>query len=239
MKDTEEGDDDDIVKSTLCDIMPVKDLDLCDAKENANEKKAVNRTISTITRNLSNLSIVSPSSSACTLDECLLEKTKFMLQCSKCQRLTHYACTQLPPYQISLFMQKGYRLYVCRTCVGAVDKDILENRLLESEINEDDILQKETEMISGDIDKRNPTQCTSTCTQTSDTFKTNGQLIEINRNAQNELTRRISQLRKANDEKYSFAISKTMKLRLYATSTVPNIKQKGYNCMYAGHVLEQ
>ena len=201
MKDTEEGDDDDIVKSTLCDIMPVKDLDLCDAKENANEKKAVNRTISTITRNLSNLSIVSPSSSACTLDECLLEKTKFMLQCSKCQRLTHYACTQLPPYQISLFMQKGYRLYVCSTCVGAVDKDILENRLLESEINEDDILQKETEMISGDIDKRNPTQCTSTCTQTSDTFKTNGQLIEINRNAQNELTRRISQLRKANDEK--------------------------------------
>ena len=108
MSEREEGDDDDIVKSTLCDIMPVKDLDLCNAKENANEKKAVNRTISTITRNLSNLSIVSPSSSACTLDcECLLEKTKFMLQCSKCQRLTHYACTQLPAYQISCKKDTG------------------------------------------------------------------------------------------------------------------------------------
>ena len=40
---------------------------------------------------------------------------------------THYYCTQLPDYQIALFLQKGYRLFKCKACVGAIHEDILNN----------------------------------------------------------------------------------------------------------------
>ena len=77
-----------------------------------------------ITRNLSSLSIRSTSSSDCTQPECILGKSKFMLKCCKCKHLTHYKCTQLPDYQVALFLRKGYRLYVCRTCVGEIEVGI-------------------------------------------------------------------------------------------------------------------
>ena len=56
-----------------------------------------------------------------------MENSKFMLACSKCKRLTHYRCTKLPAYQVTLFMKKGYRLYVCSLCVGEIDEEILGN----------------------------------------------------------------------------------------------------------------
>ena len=87
----------------------------------------VNKKVSSITRNLSNMSIVSPSNSICTLAGCDMGSTKFMLECSKCKKLTHYSCTQLPPYQLSLFMQSGYRRYICSACVGEVHYEILDN----------------------------------------------------------------------------------------------------------------
>ena len=59
--------------------------------------------------------------------ECEMENSKFMLACSKCERLTHYRYTKLPAYQVTLFMKKGYRLYVCSLCVGEIDEEILGN----------------------------------------------------------------------------------------------------------------
>ena len=69
-----------------------------------------------ITRALSSLSIRSTSSSDCTQPECILGKSKFMLKCCKCKHL--------PDYQVALFLRKGYRLYVCRTCVGEIEVGI-------------------------------------------------------------------------------------------------------------------
>ena len=63
---------------------------------------------SDITRNLSNMSIVSLNPSVCTLEHCVLEANMHMLICSKCKRSTHYTCTYLPPYQIYLFTRKRY-----------------------------------------------------------------------------------------------------------------------------------
>ena len=83
-------------------------------------------TVSGITENLNNLSIIS-TNSACSFQDCDEEASKFMLQCNKCKKLTHYGCTQLPAYQISLFMPSGYRRYVCVKCVGSIHEDILEN----------------------------------------------------------------------------------------------------------------
>ena len=39
-----------------------------------------------------------------------------MIDCNKCNRYTHFPCTKLPNYQISQFMVKGYRKYVCSNC---------------------------------------------------------------------------------------------------------------------------
>ena len=80
-----------------------------------------------ITENLRDLNIISPKPSSCTLTTCLSDRDKCKLKCTKCLWLVHYACTQLPPYQIALFMQKNYRLYVCNMCVGKISKDILES----------------------------------------------------------------------------------------------------------------
>ena len=66
--------------------------------------------VSGITHEFNNLSIISPITSACSAIDCETEKSKFMLECSKCSKSTHYRCTQLPPYQIALFMRKGYGL---------------------------------------------------------------------------------------------------------------------------------
>ena len=73
---------------------------------------------------------------ACTLDGCTMDKTNGVLECSNCKRLTNYACTKLPAYQIGMFMLKGYRLFKCSTCVGEIHNDILENCPLEAKSDE-------------------------------------------------------------------------------------------------------
>ena len=56
-----------------------------------------------------NLSLVSvsPNPSQCSLIHCIDDEDQFKLQCSGCNRLVHYACTQLPVYQVSHFLTKG------------------------------------------------------------------------------------------------------------------------------------
>ena len=39
----------------------------------------------------------------------------------KCSRLVHYTCTQLPTYQLSQFLTKGCRRYVCMQCTHVPD----------------------------------------------------------------------------------------------------------------------
>ena len=70
---------------------------------------------------------ITPSSHKCIHNECNKDSNRHMLMCSKCKRFTHYGCTELPPYQVSLFLQKGYRLYQCKECVGEIHSDIINN----------------------------------------------------------------------------------------------------------------
>lgn len=39
------------------------------------------------------------------------------IKCSKCKRSVHYACTNLPIYQLRLFYTKNYRGFICVSCV--------------------------------------------------------------------------------------------------------------------------
>ena len=52
----------------------------------------------------------------CTVAQCNKAADSRMVACNNCERYTHFSCTQLPPYQISMFMTKGYRRYVCEDC---------------------------------------------------------------------------------------------------------------------------
>ena len=63
----------------------------------------------------------------CALHECTKAADTFMIPCGNCKSLFHYACTRLPPYQLSLFMTKGYRKYLCTTCHGPVCSEYKEH----------------------------------------------------------------------------------------------------------------
>ena len=126
-----ESEDDDrsalvISESTKTTNLMFEDAWANDASQNENNK------VCSFTISLNNLAI----SLSCTLDGCTMDKTNYMLECSNCKRLTHYACTKLPTYQIKLFLLKGYRLYKCNTRVGEIHKDIHENCTLEANSDE-------------------------------------------------------------------------------------------------------
>ena len=42
-----------------------------------------------------------------------------MLRCNECKLQIHYECTRLPAYQLHQFKTKGYRKYICDSCVSS------------------------------------------------------------------------------------------------------------------------
>ena len=55
-------------------------------------------------------------SNRCTEHNCIKDNEIMKIQCHKCQRMLHYACTGLPSYQLNMFLNKGYRKFQCITC---------------------------------------------------------------------------------------------------------------------------
>ena len=56
----------------------------------------------------------------CTPDNCFMNevvKDNDVLQCRRCERFVHYACTELPAYQIQLCLQYKSRRFECAKCV--------------------------------------------------------------------------------------------------------------------------
>ena len=53
----------------------------------------------------------------CTSSTCITDEDRYKVECGECKRFVHYRCTQLPLYQIQLFLTKGYRIFVCVNCV--------------------------------------------------------------------------------------------------------------------------
>lgn len=65
------------------------------------------------------------SSLRCSVTKCYNVNEENTLQCLNCHRYVHYRCTQLPPYQVQMFVNKNKRLttYTCSNCV-TVSKDV-------------------------------------------------------------------------------------------------------------------
>ena len=62
----------------------------------------------------------SSKSDTCTPWECNIRRNtadEDTLQCRICQRRVHFACSELPAYQIQLCLQHKARKYQCRNCV--------------------------------------------------------------------------------------------------------------------------
>ena len=76
---------------------------------------------------------------------------------AKCKRLTHYACTKLPAYQISLFLLKGYRIYQCRVCVGEIHEDILDNCHTDSNMRDLKDLKVKCQKLEDEIKEKSNT----------------------------------------------------------------------------------
>lgn len=68
----------------------------------------------------------------CTEQNCIKDDDKMRLECHKCQRTLHYACTGLPSYQIQMFLNKGYRKYQCINCCS-IDQELHRKILDQSE----------------------------------------------------------------------------------------------------------
>ena len=69
------------------------------------------------------------TTSCCTVVGCTREVVpEKMIKCDPCKRFTHFACTQLPGYQLAQLMTKGYRKYVCAACYGDIDEAYIDTR---------------------------------------------------------------------------------------------------------------
>ena len=53
----------------------------------------------------------------CSETNCIDGDEDKKIKCTKCKRLVHFACTNLPIYQLRLFFTKSYREFICVSCV--------------------------------------------------------------------------------------------------------------------------
>ena len=60
--------------------------------------------------------ILSKNKMRCKPGQCRDDGDDKKLLCDKCKKLFHYSCTELPLYQLTHLMTKGYRKYLCHQC---------------------------------------------------------------------------------------------------------------------------
>lgn len=94
---------------------------------------------------------------------CKEHNTREMITCGRCKTKRHYRCTNLPAYQLSLFLTKTYKKkYICEACVDTDDQ--LEN-LCSSDVNsQTDLARIQSELwskcdIIGSMEKSQTTLC--------------------------------------------------------------------------------
>ena len=90
-----EAEDDDVASQSVHKIA----MEDKEATAKTNEDGRMQSSISGITRRLSNMTIVSTPTSVCSLVECSLGKSKYMLECSKCKKTN--SLHLYPTYTIS------------------------------------------------------------------------------------------------------------------------------------------
>lgn len=58
----------------------------------------------------------------CTESCCSVGDNERKIKCTKCKRFVHFACTNLPMYQLQLFFTKNYRGFTCVNCVKVTEE---------------------------------------------------------------------------------------------------------------------
>ena len=91
---------------------------------------------------------------ACTTKKCTSEEDEDRLQCRKCKRYVHYECTQLPLYQLQIFVNSYNDQYTCPNCVRitrSLTNKIGDNtyHMMQRELeNKDGVIQKLTKELN-------------------------------------------------------------------------------------------
>ena len=85
---------------------------------------------------------------ACTPTRCTDDEEADRLQCRKCKRTIHYECTQLPLYQLQIFVTTYNDQYTCPNCVRIT-------RTLTNKVGKNTyhMMQRELEKKDGVIEK--------------------------------------------------------------------------------------
>ena len=87
---------------------------------------------------------------ACTSKKCTSEEDEDQLQCRQCKRFIHYECTQLPLYQLQIFVTTYNDHYTCQNCVRITRP--LKNKVGRNTYH---MMQRELENKDGIIEKLN------------------------------------------------------------------------------------
>ena len=115
------------------------------------------------------------------------DEDSYKLECSVCQRLLHYRCTELPLYQLQHFMTKSYRKFVCTNCTTVEQWliDTFPNENLQSPM-------KKTTELSQALKNRS--------TEIKVLIKTNMKLTKKNNDIQAEINKKKERSKKGRDE---------------------------------------
>ena len=86
---------------------------------------------------------------SCTSEECITDEDQYKLECAICLRHVHYRCTQLPVFQIQLFLTKKYRKFMCGNCVQVPDylKEILPKPEKQVAVDGESEIQKKLNLV--------------------------------------------------------------------------------------------
>ena len=91
---------------------------------------------------------------SCMNDLCNNADNEEMFECTKCKKLIHYECTNLPAYQVALFLLPKHRGFRCEFCVKVSDSlkekcAVINKKQADAMISQrDDRLQLQTDRIA-------------------------------------------------------------------------------------------
>ena len=75
----------------------------------------------------------------CICNRCIDDQEQHFLTCKICEKRFHFRCTQLPGYQIQLFLKGRTPKYVCQSCTPVtkeIDEDLLDPSVSRKEIEQ-------------------------------------------------------------------------------------------------------
>ena len=176
----------------------------------------------------------------CSHEDCDTDGSEKMLECNKCKKSFHFRCTNLPRYQLALFLSKNYRKrYICKSCVGDLhlesgetSSDLCDNESLKDNL---DALKSQYKCLLQKMktcEEDNKQISVKICSQNTDILQYKSDIKTLSDDliaAQDNIKRLMLEVDRLSDEKQKLKSENTcMKTQIQAkpTSTDKEIQVK-------------